>query len=64
MKNITVCCDILALSLVVATLRLELDAATGHDSSSQHVAVKLLFSREAQNIEGILGVLQLFIVVN
>ena len=50
MKNITVCCDILALSLVVATLGLELDAAVAHDAGRQHVAIELLFSAEQENI--------------
>ena len=48
MQNITVWSNVLAFSLVIATLGLELNAAAGHDSSSQHVAVKLLLSAEEE----------------
>ena len=76
--------NVLAFSLVVTSLRLELYPSAGHDSGSQAVAVKLLllaetismmqiiflidcesgFLPEAQNIEGILSVLQFFIVID
>ena len=55
---------IFTLRLVITTLGLEFYTAKGHDTSSQHVAVKLLLFSEAQHIEGILSVLQLFIVIN
>ena len=54
----------LALSLVVTSFCLELDSTAGHDGSSQHVAVKLLIRRKAENIEGVLGVFELLVVVN
>merc|ERR1719150_2006268 len=56
--------DLLALGLVVTALRLELHTAESHDSSSQHVAVELLLGRESKHVEGVLGVLQLLVVVN
>merc|ERR1719150_1134942 len=56
--------NLLALSLVITTLGLELNTTEGHDSSCQHVAVPLLLLAESKHIEGILSVLQLFIVVN
>ena len=34
------------------------------DTCGEHVAIKLLPSLEAQNIEGIFGVLKLFIVID
>merc|ERR1719150_209835 len=55
---------LLALGLVIATLGLELNATEGHDTSSQHVAVPLLLFAESKHIEGVLSVLQLFVVVN
>merc|ERR1719210_3023867 len=54
----------LALSLVVTTLGLELDSTTGHHTGGQHVAVKLLLVGESKHVEGILGVEELFIVVD
>merc|ERR1719195_1671081 len=56
--------DLLALGLVVTALRLELHAAAGHHTGGQHVAVELLLLRESKNVEGVLGVLQLLVVVN
>merc|ERR1719166_897383 len=56
--------DLLALGLVVTTLGLELHATAGHDSSGQHVAVELLLLGEPEHVEGVLGVLQLLVVVN
>merc|ERR1711994_873420 len=56
--------NLLALGLVITTLGLELNSTEGHDSSGQHVAVPLLLLAESKHIEGILSVLQLFIVVN
>merc|ERR1719232_1984551 len=46
--------NLLALSLVITTLGLELHTTTGHDRGSEHVAVILLRLRESENIEGIL----------
>ena len=54
----------LALSLVVATLGDELDTTAAHDAGSEHVAVELLLRRELQDVEGVLGVLQLLVVVD
>ena len=54
----------LAFSLVVATLGDELDATAAHDAGSEHVAVELLLRRELQDVEGVLGVLQLLVVVD
>ena len=59
-----VAANLLTLSLVITPLGLELNTTTGHDSSSQHVAIKLLLVREAKHNEGILGVLKLLIVIN
>ena len=56
--------NLLALSLVITTLGLELHTTKGHDSSSQHVAIPLLLLSKAKNIEGILSVLQLLVVIN
>merc|ERR1719234_1569558 len=56
--------DGLALSLVVTTLGLEFDASVAHNTCRQHVAVKLLVGTKTKHIEGILGVLQLFIVID
>merc|ERR1719490_216389 len=52
------------LSLVVATLGLISDAAASHDTSGEHVAVKLLLGSEAQDIEGVLGVEELLVVID
>merc|ERR1719175_496073 len=54
----------LAFSLVISTLGLEFYAAKGHDSSSQHVAIKLLLLSKSKHLEGILSVFKLFIVIN
>ena len=40
--------------LIVTTLRLELNSSAGHDTSSQHVAVKLLFLAETISMMQIL----------
>ena len=64
MKKRTVRSDVLAFSLVVAALGLELNATAGHDGGGQHVTVELLLRAEAQHIEGVLSVLQLFVVVD
>ena len=50
--------------LIISSLGLELNPTTGHNTSSQCVAVELLLLAEAENVEGILGVLQLLVVVN
>merc|ERR1740131_865230 len=51
-------------SLLISAL-LDVDnATTGHDTSSEDIAVKLLLFAKSKNIEGILGVFKLFIVVN
>ena len=55
---------VFAFSLVVTSLRLELDSSAGHDSGSQGVAVILLLLGEAQDVESILGVLEFFIVID
>merc|ERR1719367_845938 len=56
--------DLLQLSLVITTL-LDVDnTSSSHDTSSQHVAVKLLLLGETKNVEGILSVLQLLVVIN
>ena len=52
------------LSLVVATLGLISDATASHDTSGEHVAVKLLLGSEAQDIEGVLGVEELLVVID
>merc|ERR1719195_2183612 len=54
----------LHLGLVITTLLDVGDASSSHDSGSQHVAVKLLLVRETEDVECILGVLQLLIVIN
>merc|ERR1719412_287017 len=56
--------DLLALSLVVTALGLELHTTECHDGGSQHVAVVLLLLGEPENVEGVLGVLKLLIVVD
>ena len=56
--------NVFALSLVVTTLGLELNSSAGHDTSSQHVTVKLLLGGETKDIEGILSVLKLLVVIN
>merc|ERR1712061_705845 len=54
----------LHLGLVVTTL-LDVDnTSSSHDTSSQHVAVKLLLGRDAEHIEGVLSVLHLLVVVD
>merc|ERR1719266_2154916 len=54
----------LAFSLVVATLGLVLNLAAAHDTSSDLHAVPGLLLREANDVEGIHGVLKLLIVVD
>merc|ERR1719450_636412 len=56
--------DLFQLSLVVTTLLDVDDTSSSHHTSSQHVAVKLLLVRETKHVEGVLGVLQLLVVVN
>ena len=56
--------DVLTLCLIVTTLGLELNSSTGHDTSGQHVTVKLLFGGKAEDIEGVLSVFKLLVVVN
>merc|ERR1719430_2020275 len=51
-------------SLVVTALGLVDDAAAGHHTGSQDVAVKLLLWGETKNIEGILSVEQLLVVID
>ena len=53
-----------AFSLVVAAFGDELYTTAAHDTSSEHVAVELLLRRELQDVEGVLGVLQLLVVVD
>merc|ERR1719266_63288 len=56
--------DLLQLSLVVTTL-LDVDDTSGsHHTGGEHVAVELLLLRESKNVEGVLGVLQLLVVVD
>merc|ERR550532_477632 len=56
--------NLLQLSLVVTTL-LDVDDTSGsHHTGGQHVAVELLLLRESKNVEGVLGVLQLLVVVD
>merc|ERR1719317_1566779 len=54
----------LALSLIITTLGLEFNSSEGHDTSCEHVAVKLFLLRETQYIEGIFSIFKLFIVIN
>merc|ERR1719266_2414346 len=54
----------LAFSLVVTTLGLVLNLAAAHDTSSDLHAVPGLILREANDVEGIHGVLKLLIVVD
>ena len=56
--------NVFTFCLIVTTLGLELNASAGHDTSSQHVTVKLLLHGKTKDIEGILGVFQLFIVID
>merc|ERR1719150_246186 len=56
--------DLLALSLVVTALGLELHTTAGHHTGGQHVAVELLLLGESKNVEGVLGVPQLLIVID
>merc|ERR1712048_912735 len=55
--------DLLQLSLVVTALLDVDDASSSHHTGGQHVAVELLLLRESKNVEGVLGVLQLLVVV-
>ena len=50
--------------MVVATLCLIDDAATGHHTSSQYIAVKLLLRSETEDVEGILSVEELLVVID
>ena len=52
------------LGLVISSFGLELDSSKCHDTSGQHVAIKLLLLRKSKYIESIFSVFQLFIVVN
>jgi len=54
----------LAFSLVISTLGFEFNTAKGHDSSSQHVAIKLFLFSKSKHLESILSVFKLFIVIN
>merc|ERR1719400_144954 len=56
--------DLLALGLVVTALGLELQSSECHHTGGQHVAVELLSGGESKNVEGVLGVLQLLVVVD
>merc|ERR1711899_147185 len=56
--------DGLALSLVVTTLGLELNATVAHNAGSQHVAVELLFGAEAKDVERVLSVLELLVIID
>merc|ERR1712012_1100676 len=56
--------DLLQLSLVITTLLDVDDTSSSHDSSSEHVAVKLLLLSKSKNVEGILSVLKLLIVID
>merc|ERR1711899_31185 len=56
--------DGLALSLVVTTLGLELNATVAHNAGSQHVAVELLLGAEAKDVEGVLSVLELLVIID
>ena len=50
--------------MVVATLCLIDDAATGHHTSSQNIAVKLLVRGKSKDIESILSVEELLVVID
>ena len=52
------------LSLVVATLGLVNDATACHDTSGQHIAIKLLLFSKSKDIEGILSVEKLLVVID
>ena len=56
--------NVFTFCLIVTTLGLELNASAGHDTSSQHVTVKLLLRGKTKDIEGILGVFKLFVVID
>ena len=55
---------VIALGLIVASLCLELNSSASHDGGGEHVAVELVLVAEAEDVEGILSVLQLFVVVD
>ena len=55
---------IIKLRLVVATLCLIDNTATGHYTSSQHIAGQFLLSGESQDVEGILSVEELLVVID
>ena len=50
--------------MIVTALGFIDNATTGHDSSCQNIAIKLLLWVEAQNVEGVLSVKKLLIVIN
>ena len=50
--------------MVILTLCLIDDATTGHHTSSQNVAVKLLVRGKSKDIEGILSVEELLVVID
>jgi len=63
-SRVSVRSNMFTLSLVITTLGLEFNSSKGHDCRGQHVAIPLLLISKAKNVEGILSVLQLFIVIN
>ena len=56
--------NVLTFCLIVASLCLELNSSTGHDTSSQHVTVKLFFRAKAKHIEGVFSVFKLLVVID
>ena len=56
--------NVLTFCLIVASLCLELNSSTGHDTSSQHVTVKLLFRTKTKNVEGVFSVFKLLVVID
>ena len=52
------------LALLIPPLLLELHLAHGHDGGGELVAVPLFLLREAEDIEGVISVLELLIVIN
>ena len=50
--------------MIVTALGFIDNATTGHDSSSQDVAIELLLRVKAQNVEGVLSVQKLLVVIN
>ena len=56
--------NVFTFCLIVTTLGLELNSSAGHDTSSQHVTVKLLLFSKAKDIEGILSVFKLLVVID